>query len=578
LEATIDLKGCRGEHNREVPAQIVCDGEQAKVRYEGSNYLYQGYAKQSADGNWGAVGIVNRYLKPGVQDPEVQPKKERKIATENKQEEPITAPVSTLPKPAEPKLAEAKPAEPKPAEAKPAEPKPAEPKPADTGLPAAVSKATEQLANPPTALTPAAPAAAVPVVPAAVPSKADTPINPWVFNAWFRFRSETSDKTDMVSNRSFNLLKVRPSISYNPAPYATLAIVPQFAKTFGDVAYVGASTTTNALQETSGTTYDPSLSLHQAFADLHPTDWFRAIIGRQILSYGDELVVGALEWNNIGRSFDAGKARISYSLGWTDLFASKTQENNAISTGTVGDKDFYGLYNSFNLGSWFKEADLYLLYLKDATSKVNAVSPVRLITQNLWTAGIRLKSTIGGFDHREELTKQWLIYTGVDGFPQSGSQADMELGYSFVNLPTKPRLGIEGFYSSKDYNQLFPTVHKWLGYADVLGRRNVSGYVIHASSGIVDGLRASFDYHYFLRTDTDGTPFKLNGTTAIGSITKSGSKLIGSEADLTLSYQITKILNFTIGGSLFIAGDYIKDQAAGPDTSDFYYLQMDMKL
>ena len=32
-------------------------------------------------------------------------------------------------------------------------------------------------------------------------------------------------------------------------------------------------------------------------------------VGRQILSYGDERLIGAFDWNNIGRTFDAAKLR-----------------------------------------------------------------------------------------------------------------------------------------------------------------------------------------------------------------------------------------------------------------------------
>ena len=30
-------------------------------------------------------------------------------------------------------------------------------------------------------------------------------------------------------------------------------------------------------------------------------------VGRQILSYGDERLIGAFDWNNFGRTFDAVK-------------------------------------------------------------------------------------------------------------------------------------------------------------------------------------------------------------------------------------------------------------------------------
>jgi len=45
-----------------------------------------------------------------------------------------------------------------------------------------------------------------------------------------------------------------------------------------------------------------------------PADWYQAYqaslkIGRQELIYGDERLIGAFGWNNIGRVFDAAKLR-----------------------------------------------------------------------------------------------------------------------------------------------------------------------------------------------------------------------------------------------------------------------------
>jgi hypothetical protein len=549
LEAVLDLAGC-DEPMDTVPGKVVCEGDEAKVRHEGEAYLYQGYARRGADGAWNAVAGVDRYPKPGV-TPRKAPSK-GKVRGKSAVNPDARAPQPPVEAPPQPIAARA---------IEPSAPTPVAPKAADASFPSLLPPLPVAQATPPPPQKPEPVAA-----------------SPWGFKAAARLRTETSDKTDLVSNRAFTLLRVRPQVSYTPAPYMTLVLAPQFARTFGEPVYNGTSTTLNALQETSGSTFDPALSVHEAYADLRPADWARFLVGRQILSYGDELVIGALEWNNVARSFDAGKARISYSLGWTDVFASKLQDNNTTATATVGDKDFYGIYNGWSFGPWLKDADLYLLWLRDATPRVSPAAPTTSLTQNLWTAGLRFKSSVGALDYRAEATKQWLTYAGVEGLQQEGTQADVELGYSLSSLPAKPRLALEAFYATKNYNQLFPTAHKWLGYADVLGRRNVSGAALHASAAILDNLKAAIDYHYFLRTDSTGTPFKINGATAIGTASGSGSKQVGNEIDLTLSYQATKLLGFTLGGSLFFSGDYIKDQFPGRETLDFYFAQMDIKL
>ncbi len=54
-----------------------------------------------------------------------------------------------------------------------------------------------------------------------------------------------------------------------------------------------------------------SIDLHQAYFTLgNPSEFPLTMkVGRQELSYGDERLIGAFDWNNIGRSFDAAKLR-----------------------------------------------------------------------------------------------------------------------------------------------------------------------------------------------------------------------------------------------------------------------------
>ncbi|MEY4484028.1 MAG: hypothetical protein RL693_1480, partial [Verrucomicrobiota bacterium] len=51
---------------------------------------------------------------------------------------------------------------------------------------------------------------------------------------------------------------------------------------------------------------DDAIDLRQAYIKLGKKD-FNVTIGRQLLSYGDERLVGGFDWNNIARTFDAVK-------------------------------------------------------------------------------------------------------------------------------------------------------------------------------------------------------------------------------------------------------------------------------
>ena len=70
---------------------------------------------------------------------------------------------------------------------------------------------------------------------------------------------------------------------------------------------------------------DGPVDLHQAFITIgnHKRFPLSLKVGRQELSYGDERLVGAFAWNNIGRVFDAGKVRWQNSLFAADFFSGR---------------------------------------------------------------------------------------------------------------------------------------------------------------------------------------------------------------------------------------------------------------
>src|SRR6185436_14239569 len=68
-----------------------------------------------------------------------------------------------------------------------------------------------------------------------------------------------------------------------------------------------------------------TIDLHQAFITIgnHKEFPLSLKLGRQELSYGEERLVGAFGWNNIGRVFDAAKVRWQNEWFGADAFVSR---------------------------------------------------------------------------------------------------------------------------------------------------------------------------------------------------------------------------------------------------------------
>jgi len=379
-----------------------------------------------------------------------------------------------------------------------------------------------------------------------------------------RLRFEQSDRTDYLSLRSAFLLRIRPEIKLSKDSGLSLFVQPQFVKALGRPEFTGVSTSANSSQNTSGVAYDTALSVHQAFIEYPLFESLRFTVGRQLLSYGNEVVLSGLDWDNTGRSFDAIKARYSHDRGSLDLFYAKLFAASVTATRIgAGDNDLVGLYLSNNLGEGLEAADFYFLYREDFTSGSK---------KHLFAIGIRAQSKVGDLDYRAEVTKEFGSSLSDSTLAQ---QVDFEMGWTFT-APFKSRLGFELFHAGADYDQLYPLAHKYLGIADVFGRRNLQGGVLHLNTSPTDEFSAQFDLHYLLRASTNAPAYKLSGTSALGTGANT-SPHVGTELDLILTYVIAKDLSAVLGGAVLFPGDYLKTEM-GDLNPTFWYTQFIAQL
>ncbi len=370
-----------------------------------------------------------------------------------------------------------------------------------------------------------------------------------------RVRGESAQKTDTSSVRDFFSMRGRVNLTFKPSNKLKVFFQPQYSRILGAAEYIPVSNSANTQTTNSGSNQDSSLSLHQGYFDYLVSDDLSILAGRSSLSFGDELLIGVNDWNNVGRSFDLIKLQWRYEVGKTDLLASAINETNSTASSS-GDNSFYGLYNSWTFDS-VKNVDLYGFYSRDARNG----TPLDL---DLWTFGARAKSAMDQFDYRLEATGQSGSTAQV---ATQDYQFDAETGYKIPSL----RVALEGFTASEKYNQLYPTTHKWLGFADVLSRKNITGAGLHTQQSWGERVGTELSYQYFTRTSTNSPAYKFNGQ-PLGIAQASSSKDVGSEIDLTVRYKASENFTIQLGASVFFAGAYLNDQLASM-TPVFFYVQ-----
>lgn len=299
-------------------------------------------------------------------------------------------------------------------------------------------------------------------------------------------------------------------------------------------------------------------------------------VGRQILLYGDQRLIGPLEWNNISRTFDAFKLRYIGKNGlWVDTFISSVVVIDRFGMDD-SDKDslLSGLYAHIpTLG--IQDTEFYALYFDDTNRN-----------DHFLTLGTHWKSApgkLGPWDYETE----FVVQTGTAGGRDLSAFASyIEGGYIFQG-PWKPRVGLEYSYGSGDGNaadnkqeafqNLFPTNHPHYGLMDAFSWSNIHDVALHLSAKPTAKLAFSLDLHLFWLDDTADTWRRANATTTVRPAIPSASNYAGSELDLFVTYAASSHLTLTAGYSHFFAGDYLNDTGAGSD-ADFVYVMTGIKF
>ena len=135
------------------------------------------------------------------------------------------------------------------------------------------------------------------------------------------------------SDNDFLLLRTRFHLGYSPMDWLPGLGEGQNSSSTGD-------------RRNPNPQSDGPLDLHQGYVRVGggKDSPLSLKVGRQELSYGDERLIGAFDWDNIGRVFDAAKVRYEQNGFWVDGFAGRSSFPMTIilirPTGMIGSPEF----------------------------------------------------------------------------------------------------------------------------------------------------------------------------------------------------------------------------------------------
>ncbi|MCP4676695.1 MAG: alginate export family protein [Deltaproteobacteria bacterium] len=327
----------------------------------------------------------------------------------------------------------------------------------------------------------------------------------------------------------------------------------------------------------SSVAYGGNTDLHQAWIRFGFVDDLLTLkVGRQHLVYGDQRLIGHLEWANRPRLFDAAVVSWNHSVGSLDLFASVFSSDpggNLIDYSTV----FFGIYNALH---FFEKTVVWEQYLLGLTDADNARAPGQMYDpedeeaaspyRKVGTVGTRLRYNGTSFATGAEVAYQFGKANTDADIKQNAFALHADAKYTF-QVPWKPFLRIEANYASGNrtnaedessrFINLFPTNHLHYGYMDLQNWSNA----INGSAGTgfkpSKHFALSIDYWILARANTDDGWFNAAGKPLYvaqedAPTDHEDDALLGHEVDITVKTPVNKHVKIVTGFSLFSPTGY----------------------
>lgn len=359
------------------------------------------------------------------------------------------------------------------------------------------------------------------------------------------------------------------------------------------------------------------VQLHEAWGEIMLVDTTSTIqnlslkIGRQEISYDDQKVIGGLDWLQQARYHDAIVLKYA-NKGWTADFGAAFNQNKELLAGTIyngvppatagypaGTNGLGTNYKSleyFYLAKKFFFGDISFLFLSDNFNKYTNVTagtpPVvtKVNEQGIWTrnttgfyynvnASRKIKFE-GSFYHQFGHDKNGRVLSSnlasITSTVQVGRKLFIGPGIDYLsgNDGTK---AVTATSKNNQFDPLYGTPHKFWGSMDYFytssgfGAQGLLNYFLKSKYNLKDNLTLFADLHGFQSANSlsDGAGGKQ-------------TSYLGTELDLKISYNMTKMINIEGGYSFMkatnsMASAQVKNVANANLSPQWAYVMVNIK-
>lgn len=303
-----------------------------------------------------------------------------------------------------------------------------------------------------------------------------------------------------------------------------------------------------------------SIDVYEAWSEIHFNQDISLKIGRQMLKYDKQRLLGLRNWNDVGASHDLAlfkyqneKSKMHFGIAYNNDKSKNYESNYPLNYY----KAMLFLWYSYQINNIL---NFSLMDLADGNQKNNSDTK------------IYLRNTLGGNFWNNPDSYKLSFYTsfyyqmGTDkqGLDLSSYFYSIKINYTLSdNLTILAAIDYGSGDDASDtltnnaFCKLYGNGHGYYGYMDYFTEMEQHTYnggltdiYLRANTSFPKNLSAELTYHYFSLNADDLIDKQSNYI-----MLESKDKYLGSEIDFTLSYNMTKNINFMFGYSMMFASN-----------------------
>ena len=385
----------------------------------------------------------------------------------------------------------------------------------------------------------------------------------------FEERTRWEEKDGVNFGKSVNqqdmLSRLRFGAIFSPLSWLTISGMGQDAR----APFYG-TTAPNTIRDT--------VDLQEAYIELFAgvKTGFGALLGRQMLNFGESRLIGSPQWSNVSRTFDTGRLYYRTKKAHLELLMVSPVKvfPDRFNSPDLGER-LWGTYNTFS--SIWHGASIDAYALRHSQNKIGGWTGTGTLGTNSF--GGRLYGNlpgdfaysfegVGQSGHVGILTQRaWAGFAGA-------SRKTTVLGRP-LNLSAEYKVASgtgPGQSNSGTFDQLSPANHDKFGHQDLFGWRNLRTLKSLETLSITKAFALNVMYtNNWLYSRSDSL-YNSAGTVISTSKNGTAGTHVGQELDSFVTYKHGAHL-FGVGGGHFFKGEFITGTTKNINPRYFYVFQ-----